>query len=246
MDIETLLRRAAEKAEHGSLQRQQVEMLLGNLHVAKQFGFRDLDIQARDEFQEFQGRRFDEETKNALLKRGFRIFAIRSIPCRIFDYASRKTFEYEPEEREVAILWATPFITKTRTMSFYKDHVGAIEEFRRKLREEIWSVDVIMADVGTYQQLEDQVSKASRYSKDLFRLNDKQVTRVEVFTSSTFGDKSVTYGQCGRGWGTTYSRTTLIDPEDFDATTARMGYDQRVFMALPVVVLAQEPFFILA
>src|SRR3972149_2389418 len=103
-------------------------------------------------------------------------------------------------------------------MASYADHLKAIQDFRCRLRRKVWTVDVVMADAATYGQLEDNFNKHSNYKRRLFKLKDENYTMFETFTSSQFGDRIITIGHQGDGFGTTYTGTDVVDPDVFDAT----------------------------
>lgn len=250
MHIERWLQSAVVRAELGTRQREQAEMLLEQFRVAKKYGFVDHDFEDLDcRDGEFKGLCFDKDTSEALRGKGFLILRILPIPYRVMDHHTREEIELVPEEQEVAVRRSSHFIRRTRRMASYTDHFKAIQDFRNRLRKEVWTVDVVMADVATYGQLEDEFNRRFSYKRDFFRLEDERKTRFETFTSTQFGDKIITIGHQGDGLGTSYTRTGVVDPDVFDATEDATkkrywGNDHRTFMAIPVIVPVKEPLFI--
>ena len=250
MRIERLLYSAIRRAELGTRQREQAEMLLEQFRVAKKYGFVDHDFGDLDRRDgESKGLCFDEDTREALRENGFLIFRILPVSYRVADYRTKEEIEVVPEEREVAIKRSRHFIRKTRRMASYTDHLKAIQDFRSRLRNKVWTVDVVMADVATYRQLEDEFGRFFDYERSFFRLKGEGWTSTgfETFTSSQFGKKIITIGCSGAGSGPT--QTELVDPDVFDATTdatkaPHWGNHHRTFMAIPVVIPATEPLFL--
>ncbi len=248
MKIEAMLERAVVRAGIGTTQREQAEMMLAQFQVAKKYGFVDPDLKDHDrEVEVFTGLPFDKETKDALINNGYLIFQIRGFPHRVMDYDTREQIEYEPIEREVAVLADEYYLPRSLAFSTYEQHADAIRRYGSQLKKKIWSVRTIMADVATYRQLEHQFDRLFEYRRNFFETYDEQSGSqgLEVFTSSRFGKKVVTLGKHGLGWGTKSTFSGLVDPANFDAKTATTGFgnSKRVFIAIPVVVPITEPLF---
>lgn len=248
MKIEALLRSAAVRAGIGTAQREQAEMLLAQFQVAKKYGFVDSDLKNSDsEAEDFKGLAFDKETREALLQKGYLVFQIRAIPYCVMDFDTREQMEYEPVEREVAVPAAEYHIPKSKAFSTYGEHAEAISQYGIKLKQKIWTVDVIMADVATYHQLEQKFDSHFNYRTQLFetKSENRGPQGLEVFTSSKFDKKQVTLGKQGAGWGTKSTFSGLVDLDNFDPTNATAGRynEKRVFVTIPVVVPATEPLF---
>lgn len=241
MTIESELNKAVVNAQPGTLQRQQAEMLMAHFRLALEYGFVDKDYVKDDSEAPFNGETFDQATREGLLDGGFVIFKIKAISYDFFDQETRKFLQVKPREREVAVSGKKHFLEVTRGMLTLEEHLKAVAEFRKVLNGKIRGVNVELADVATYRELERAFDRHFKFRRSFFELDDQAKTRFETFTSSRFGDRIIVIGQHGGGWGTTPTFSEALDPNTLktNLNAELPSYHRRTFMSIPVVVQAE-------